>query len=186
MNLEQLRQVEGSCIKECTGTILKLWPRKSGVGKDGTGTMQNGSLRLESGDTINITFWHCEDMSMIVDKRCTFRSKEGEKGIHGVKVSSFKEKLQLEVTSSAEIEQFSTPAPAANRAPTPPPSRVTSSATPAPSNGRYTIKELMGLYNACASEVWETATNEEKANMDHIRNIATSLFIAAKQEGIRA
>jgi hypothetical protein len=117
-------------------------------------------------------------MMHLVGKRCTFRSKAGDKGLHGVKVSSFKDKLQLEVSTSAEIEQF-----AGQQKPSTPPAR---GQTPPPAaTGQHTITSLMALYNACYAEVWATATDDEKQNADYLKNIATTLFIAAKQEGIR-
>lgn len=55
------------------------------------------------------------------------------------------------------------------------------------SQPRYTLEQLADLFNACFQLALNDASSqEEKDDRTHIRTIATTLFIAAKQEGLRA
>jgi hypothetical protein len=189
MNIATLTEVQGSSIQEAKGTVLKLWPRKTGVGRDGSGSMQNGTLKLECGENIEITFWDYADMKHLVNKKVTFRSKKGDRGLSGVKVGEFKGKIKLEITGSAEIEQESSSSAEEPSNAQPSSSRPTSTPNQHPgqssAGSNYSLADLVNLYNHIYTIVYEGSAPEERTDREHIRGITTTLFISARQEGIK-
>jgi len=67
MNKSNLLEVKGSTIREITGTVISLWPRKGGTNERGTWSLQNGKLKLaDGGELVNLCFSGHEDMKHLV------------------------------------------------------------------------------------------------------------------------
>ncbi len=181
MNLETLKSVAGSNIAEVSGTVKRLFDTRSGTHQvHGPWTMQGGYFTLDSGEEIAITFKNMDNMDSLTGKHVVLKARDGKHGLKGVAVELYKDKLQLAVTGTADIETDGA-APVKSAAPVKPSDAPVTQPKP---TGKRTINDLLVLYNKCYSSVYDTSLEQEQNDREHIRCIATSIFIQAVRDGI--
>jgi len=188
MNKSSLMEVKGSVIREITGTITQLWPRKCGSNERGEWSLQNGKLKLaDGGELVSLCFSGHADMTHLRNKVVHFISNDGGKGLHGVQVGEVgfgKEQgnLEIKITATATIEQgagaVNEPAPV--QQPVRPAAPVQTTVTrlqPADSG----LEDLMNLWEYIYKDPRVDAGSAEAT-----QGAASTVFIAAVKNGFRA
>lgn len=102
----------GEQITGVSGTLTKVFPVKSGEGRYGKWTLQDGMIEDDSGK-IPVTFANLSDQARLKGAKITITANQGDKGINGLQVknNSYKDKtgkdistIKLHVTGAAFID----------------------------------------------------------------------------------
>lgn len=188
-------EVKGSTIREIAGTVIQVWPRKTGKGQYGDWSLQNGKLKLTTGEVVALCFKQHEDMTHLKNKAIRAVARESEKGLMGIKVGEVgggpeAGNLQIEITGAASIEQgvgevppvatkpIGAPEPEVEEVKIEPVREVVK---PAPRSYGYTVDDLLNLWNFIVTD-----PRADAGNPDITQRAAACVFIQATKDGLKA
>lgn len=104
--INEAKEMIGQQIPRIIGTLTKVYDRKTGEGKFGPWSLQNGELQDETG-VVSIVFSGLPDMTDKRGQEITFRSNQSKKGLTGIVMEENTyngvTKPQLKVSASALI-----------------------------------------------------------------------------------
>jgi hypothetical protein len=183
------KQLEGykqkDIIPKVVGKITKLWPAKEKEGKFGPYKIQGGDIEVD-GETYGITFWDKEqNPDVLRDKVVVISCTKGKHGLGGIELGheSYsksdgtkvdRDVLNVKKAAKVELEDGSTPEPAAER-PASQPARVSQSVT---------LEDLIASHIAIDSQVRE-AYKDKEYDEETLRSYVASVFIEANKKGIQ-
>lgn len=106
ITVSEALEMSGMPIPRITGTVKKIWERKTGSNDNGDWSMQSGILS-DNGGEIKFTMSGFGEFPYKEGTKVIFRSKEGKKGMTGVKVKAVeyqgKSSVVLWVTPTAIV-----------------------------------------------------------------------------------
>lgn len=184
------KQLEGykqkDIIPKVVGRITKLWPSKEKEGKFGPYKIQGGDIEVD-GETYGITFWDKEqNPDVLKDKVVVITCTKGKHGLGGIELGheSYsksdgtkvdRDVINVKKAAKVELEDGSTPEPAAERPAVSQPARVSQSVT---------LEDLISSHIAIDSQVRE-AYKDKNYDEETLRSYVASVFIEANKKGIQ-
>lgn len=95
-----LKKLKGEIVTVASGEITSVGKVSKGTGQYGAWTLQPATLKDSTGE-ISVTFSNCREI--LKGEHITIRSVESKKGWNGIKMDVYKDKPQIKVTESAQI-----------------------------------------------------------------------------------
>lgn len=198
--INEAKEMIGQPIPRIIGTLTKVYDRKTGEGKFGPWSLQNGEIQDETG-VVSIVFSGLPDMTDKRGQEITFRSNQSKKGLTGIVMEENTyngvTKPQLKVSASAlildgeEIEKTHGGTVEKVEPSSRLPAQITEQmeACRKPFNGqdgvqaaRHRLMQKANLYRLCYAGAKHSA-NGNGLDPQYVKDVATTLFISMEKEG---
>lgn len=193
-------------IPRLTAKVAVVYDRKTGAGQHGEWSLQGGQIEDSDGGKMKILFKQLPDQSKLVGRTLIFKSMETKHGLRGIEVKNNEYKgkttIELHVSKAALIvgsqEEEDTVSQVDPSTRMPQNESVEGLHVPIRHEDRKLgiataknrLTQLAGLYDLC----WKTVLamefkkdleeQVEGADTEMLKDVATTLFIAAQREGL--